>query len=123
MTRGAAEAILPGMGGDDEGRRERASGHGRSGDRSGGRVSDRQRARARDRSCPECDGVIPFDGRAQVAVCPHCGAQLDERGQAAFHRVEVDDASQGDLGALVRVAALGLAVLVAAALVAWWLLR
>jgi hypothetical protein len=134
------------MGGDDEGWREQAPGD----EHSWGRVSDRHwsrkrkgknraaiehmRARsqapgvaggggARNHYCLECNGVIPFDGSAKVLVCPHCGAALDARVQATFNWVEIDDAPQGDFGALVRVAALGLAVLVAAALVAWWILR
>lgn len=78
---------------------------------------------ARNVYCLECHGVIPFDGGAKPATCPHCGAALDARVQAMFNWVEIDEAPRGDLGALVRVALAGLAVLIAVAALLLWILR
>jgi len=146
MTRRVAQAILQAMSGPDEGWRERDP----SEPKSFGPISDahwsKKRAGSnrdaieymRDRShapgvadgggarnvyCMGCQGVIPFDGSRKPEVCPHCGVALDEHVQAMFNWVEIDDAPTGDFAALVRVAAIGLAVLTALGVLAWWILR
>ncbi|MCK6444805.1 MAG: hypothetical protein L6Q99_00280 [Planctomycetes bacterium] len=70
--------------------------------------------------CMQCDGVIPYDQAG--TACPHCGVALDERVKRYFNWVEINEPTQSDAKALLRVAlpiALGLGAI--AALVWWWL--
>ncbi|MCE9594492.1 MAG: hypothetical protein K8S98_09880 [Planctomycetes bacterium] len=68
--------------------------------------------------CMSCDGVIPFDQAA--AVCPHCGAAIEENVKRYFNWVEIAEPAGSDLKALLRIAAPVVLLLVALALVAWW---
>jgi hypothetical protein len=70
--------------------------------------------------CMRCDGVIPFDTKAER--CPHCGEALDENVKRYFNWVEINEPPASDFLPLLKVAGLGLAALaVAVALVWWWL--
>ncbi|MHC4263277.1 MAG: hypothetical protein ACYSWX_12190 [Planctomycetota bacterium] len=81
---------------------------------------------ARNHYCMECNGVIPllYDRRLahddrKLTHCPHCGAELDERVQAMFNWVEIDQVSGSDARAMLPF--VGLALLLLGALV-WGLI-
>ena len=74
----------------------------------------------RNHYCMECHGVIPlvYDRRQandprKLTHCPHCGAKLDDRVQAMFNWVEIDQVRDSDAKALLPFALLGLLVLAA----------
>ncbi|MEO0650245.1 MAG: hypothetical protein AAFZ65_06170 [Planctomycetota bacterium] len=83
----------------------------------------------RNHYCMECNGVIPlvYDRRQahdprKLTHCPHCGAKLDERVQAMFNWVEIDQVRDSDAKALLPFA-LGALVLLGlgAVLILRWL--
>ena len=82
---------------------------------------------ARNHYCMECNGVIPLlydrrkahDERKQTH-CPHCGAELDERVQAMFNWVEIDQVRDSDAKALLPLL---LGVLILMAVAAFFVLR
>lgn len=80
----------------------------------------------RNQYCMECGGVLPLAyvssqpaDRANLAHCPHCGAEIHPTVRAMFNWVEIDQVPRGDFAALAPWL-VGAGVLVAA-LVAWLL--
>jgi hypothetical protein len=76
---------------------------------------------ARNFYCMRCDGVIPFDQRAEH--CPHCGQAIDEHVKRYFNWVEINEPPPSDFVPLLKLAAAGLGLVALVALAAWWWLR
>lgn len=69
--------------------------------------------------CMHCAGVIPFAPPA--AVCPHCGAELDEAARRYFNWVEINEPPASDARPLLLVAGLVGVVLLALGAAVWFL--
>jgi len=75
---------------------------------------------ARNFYCMRCDGVIPFD--PPTDACPHCGERIDENVKRYFNWVEIAEPPASDFIPLLKVAALGVAVIAVVVLLVWrWL--
>ena len=71
--------------------------------------------------CMKCDGVIPFDVKGER--CPHCSAPIDEHIRRYFNWVEINEPPRGDAAALLRVAAVVVAIGALVAGTLWICLR
>jgi hypothetical protein len=66
-----------------------------------------------------CDGVIPHN--EQHEVCPHCGTKIEGEARRYFNWVEIDQPPPSDRK--LQLILLAIPTSLAAAALAWWLLR
>ncbi|MEY2746481.1 MAG: hypothetical protein RL112_1523 [Planctomycetota bacterium] len=69
--------------------------------------------------CMECDGVVP--DQPGLERCPHCQASLAGMARRYFNWVEINEPSRGDAAAVLKPIAATTLVVLALALLAWWL--
>ncbi|HIG87954.1 MAG TPA: hypothetical protein EYQ25_13060 [Planctomycetes bacterium] len=73
----------------------------------------------RNHYCMNCDGVIPHDEPHEI--CPHCGTKIEGKTRRYFNWVEIDQPPPSDRK--LQLILLAIPTSLAAAALAWWLLR